>query len=77
MFFQKDLETMPRREIEALQLTRLKHLVKYCYDNVPFYHNRLEKQTHAVCHNSVCCLFSTFLWDCRIYFPWPDDRIDL
>ena len=43
MFFQKDLETMPRREIEALQLTRLKHLVKYCYDNVPFYHNRLEQ----------------------------------
>ena len=43
MFFQKALETMPRREIEALQLTRLKHLVKYCYDNVPFYHNRLEQ----------------------------------
>lgn len=43
MFFQKDLETMPRREIEVLQLTRLKHLVKYCYDNVPFYHNRLEQ----------------------------------
>ncbi len=34
---------MPRREIEALQLTRLKHLVKYCYDQVPFYHNRLEQ----------------------------------
>ncbi len=41
MIFQKDIETMPRKEIEALQLERLKNLVKYCYDNVPFYHQKL------------------------------------
>lgn len=41
MFFQKDIETMPRAEIEKLQLERLQRLVKYCYDNVPFYHKRL------------------------------------
>lgn len=41
MFFQKEIETMSRQEIEALQLERLQHLVKYCYDNVPFYHKRL------------------------------------
>ena len=41
MIFQKDIETMPRKEIEALQLERLKKLVKYCYDNVPLYHQRL------------------------------------
>lgn len=41
MFFQKDIETMPRREIEALQLERLRHIVKYCIDNVPFYAKRL------------------------------------
>ncbi len=43
MMFQKDIETMPRSQIEALQLERLKSLVKYCYDNVPFYHKRLDE----------------------------------
>lgn len=32
---------MPRAEIEALQLQRLKWLVGYCMDNVPFYRDRL------------------------------------
>ncbi|MEG0693469.1 MAG: phenylacetate--CoA ligase, partial [Oscillospiraceae bacterium] len=44
MFFQKDLETMPRAEIEKLQLERLQWVVKYCYDNIPFYHNRLTQE---------------------------------
>ena len=43
MFFQKDLETMPRAELEALQLQRLKRIVDYCYNNVPFYHERLNR----------------------------------
>lgn len=42
MMFQKDIETMPRKGIEAIQLERLKKLVKYCYDNVPLYHKRLS-----------------------------------
>lgn len=42
MFFQKDIETMPRRELEALQLERLRHLVDYCHKNVPFYRARLD-----------------------------------
>lgn len=41
LFFQKDIETMNRRDLEALQLERLKHIVDYCYNNVPFYHERL------------------------------------
>ena len=40
-FFQKDIETMKRADIEALQLRRLKWMVDYCYNNVPFYHERL------------------------------------
>ena len=40
-FFQKDIETMPRRDIEALQLERLKETVAYCYKNIPFYHEKL------------------------------------
>lgn len=43
MFFQKEIETAPRAEIEALQLAKLKALVKYCYDNVPFYTKRLDE----------------------------------
>lgn len=42
MFFQKEIETMPRQKIEELQLVRLKHLVKYCSDNIPFYNKRLS-----------------------------------
>ena len=43
MFFQKDIETMPRNDLEALQLERLRRIVDYCYNNVPFYHERLSK----------------------------------
>lgn len=43
MYWQKDIETMPRKELEELQLQRLKKLVAYCYDNVPFYKERLDK----------------------------------
>ncbi len=40
MFFQKELETMPRKEIEALQLARLRHTVDYAMRNVRLYHDR-------------------------------------
>ena len=40
MFFQKDIETMPRKSIEKIQLERLKWLVDYCSRNVRFYHDR-------------------------------------
>lgn len=43
MFFQKDIETMPRKSIEKIQLERLKWLVDYCSKNVKFYHDRLER----------------------------------
>lgn len=42
MFFQKEIETASRAEIESLQLDKLKALVKYCYDNIPFYTKRLD-----------------------------------
>lgn len=43
MFFQKDIETMPRKAIEEIQLKKLKWLVDYCSKNIKFYHDRLEK----------------------------------
>jgi phenylacetate-CoA ligase len=43
LFFQKDIETMPRKKLEELQLERLKHIVDYCIKNVPFYNKRLTE----------------------------------
>ena len=43
MFFQKDIETMPRKDLEALQLERLRRIVDYCYNNVPFYNKSLTE----------------------------------
>lgn len=42
MFYQKDVETMRRADIEAFQLQKLKKMVDYCYNNIPFYHERLQ-----------------------------------
>lgn len=41
-YWQKDLETMKRPELERLQLERLRYIVQYCYDRVPFYHKRFD-----------------------------------
>ena len=43
MLYQKDVETMRRADIEALQLQKLKKMVDYCYNNIPFYHERLQE----------------------------------
>ena len=42
-YFQKDIETMPRAELEKLQLEKLKHITKYCYDNVPLYKKKFDE----------------------------------
>lgn len=43
MIFNKEIETMPRADMEALQLERLKYIVRYCYDNVKLYHDRFDR----------------------------------
>jgi len=42
MFWQKEVETMERAEIERIQLYKLKSIVDYVYNNVPFYRERLD-----------------------------------
>lgn len=42
MFWQRELETMTRQGLERLQLEKLQWLVRHCYDNVKFYHDRLN-----------------------------------
>jgi len=43
VFWQKDAETMPRAQIKELQLKKLQHTVKWCYDRVPYYHKIMEE----------------------------------
>ena len=42
MIFDREHETMSRKELEALQLERLRRIVRYCYDNVKLYHDRFD-----------------------------------
>jgi phenylacetate-CoA ligase len=41
-FWDKKTETMRRPELAELQLSRLRHVVRSCYDNVPFYRKKLD-----------------------------------
>jgi len=43
MFWQKDIETMSRRDLEELQLKRLKQTVREAYKNIPFYKDYFSK----------------------------------
>lgn len=43
MIFDVDRETLPREELEALQLRRLKNLCERVYANVPHYRRRFEE----------------------------------
>jgi phenylacetate-CoA ligase len=40
MYWNKEAETMPREELQKLQLQRLREVVKYAYERVPFYRKR-------------------------------------
>ena len=41
-YWQKNMETMPKSDIEALQLKRLKHIVNTVCKNVPFYKQKFR-----------------------------------
>ncbi len=41
-YWNKPIETMPRKQIRELQLKKLKELVKHCYDNSAFYKRKLK-----------------------------------
>ncbi len=43
MFWQQEIETMDRADLERLQLKRLQNIVDYCYNRVPFYKKRLDE----------------------------------
>lgn len=43
MYYQPELETMPREELDALQLERLQKLVAYVYERIPFYRESFDE----------------------------------
>ena len=42
MMWNKEMECMPREELTKLQSERLVKIVKYTYDNVKYYHDRMD-----------------------------------
>lgn len=43
MIFNLEMETMPRERMEKLQLERLKKMVKWAYERVPFHRERFDR----------------------------------
>lgn len=43
VYYQPELETMPREELDALQLERLQKLVAYVYERIPFYRESFDE----------------------------------
>ncbi len=43
MYYQPEIETMPREELEKLQVERLRESLKNAYDNVEFYRNSFDE----------------------------------
>ena len=43
MIYDKKIETMKREKLQRLQLKRLQKIVKYAYENVPFYKKKYDE----------------------------------
>jgi phenylacetate-CoA ligase len=44
MIFNREMETLPREDMEALQLERLQQSVRHVYENVPFYREKFAEK---------------------------------
>ncbi len=74
MIYDVEMETLPREELEVLQLSRLKALVERVYYNVPFYRNRFDevgiKPEHIRSLSDVKYLPFTEKQDLRNNYPF-------
>ena len=43
-YYQKEIETMPREALKALQSEKLRRQVRHVYDNVPYYRSLMDKK---------------------------------
>ena len=60
-YFNPEIETMPVDEIKKLQSERLVEQVKYVYDNVEFYRNKMDEM--GVKPEDIKWNFTKFLID--------------
>jgi len=74
MIYDMQMETLPREDLEALQLRRLKNLVERVYHNVPFYKKKLDelrvKPTDIRSLNDLKTLPFTVKQDLRNNYPF-------
>ncbi|SNR60572.1 phenylacetate-CoA ligase [Humidesulfovibrio mexicanus] len=74
MIFDVEHETMPREELEALQLRRLQSVVARVYENVPFYRKKLDERgvrpEHIQKLSDVTLLPFTEKQDLRNHYPF-------
>jgi len=74
MMYDVEKETLPREELEALQLKRLKYLVEKVYHNVPFYKKKFDelgiKPEHIKSLSDVKYLPFTEKQDLRNNYPF-------
>lgn len=74
MYYQPELETMSREELEKLQLNRLKDLVKRVYEKIPFYKESFDaagvKPEDIRSLNDITKLPFTIKQDLRDAYPF-------
>ncbi|GAB6888392.1 phenylacetate--CoA ligase [Desulfothermus okinawensis JCM 13304] len=74
MMYDVEKETLPREDLEALQLKRLKYLVERVYHNVPFYRRKFDelgvKPEHIKSLSDVKYLPFTEKQDLRNNYPF-------
>lgn len=74
MFFQKNMETLSRPDLQSLQLQRLKWTINRCYDNVPFYRKIMDEKgvrpEHIQDLSDVSKLPMTKKDDLRVNYPY-------
>ncbi len=74
MFFEAELETLKRPELEKLQSRRLQKLVRRVFEDVPFYHQRLNENgidpSRFSGRGALADLPFTFKEDFRAQYPF-------
>ena len=72
--FSPEIETASRKEIAAMQLERLRHIVNYAYENVPMYRRRFDeiglKPSHIKTFRDVSLIPYTTKDDLRDNYPF-------
>lgn len=74
MIYNKAVECMPRKDMRELQLERLKRIVRYAYDNVPFYRKKFDeiklKPEHIKTLDDIRLIPYTVKDDMRANYPY-------